>query len=331
MNVPERFLNIAQDEGQGKFSEWSDHDIIYYLEPIFARGGYRINGRGLIVRREGTMTWHTPWIHVKQATKKRCQMDHHVLFNHMHFIPKRCQECWKVVVGPDTLEELFALLDVEYALNLPSKCGIEVRNYTPRHYGGYFYNNSLDEGRECYETVRKAVDEHIGKHVSVILKRGCTEMELSIGPSPYWKVTPEAERWESYIEDRIIDDGNFEPNQPEYIKAHIFKKWVRWALSNGDQTYKKYTGGKPLFPPPVMYHDGDVETMKDDLARARSHGLCGVEPEKFDAFFQEVAPIAEKHGINRAAMGTMLGYNEFNPLSIGGEAEQVWEQKGVDG
>jgi hypothetical protein len=195
-----------------------------------------------------------------------------VLFKHMDvdWVPSDCQGCWKVVVRPPTLLALFALEHLQKRLDRPSKCGIEVRESVHGLYGGYFYNLSLEDGRECYAAVRAAVDadELLGPDVPVLLKRGCTEYELEAGPSDEWKVTPDQERAEAEIKRLFVSDHNFSA-QPDHLVTRVHRKWIEFAYAAGDETYKHFTNGEPLFPPYVTYHEPETDTQKPDEPPAR--------------------------------------------------------------
>jgi len=307
-------------QGGGIFRQWCLEDILENLGPLMAAAGYSIDERGLIVRKSG-LGWSTPWIHVKRSPGKRCNLDHHIIYNHFHFIPKRCHECWKIVVSPRTLKELFALEALERELDFPSKCGIEVRSYTPRLYGGYFYCDSIDHGRRRFEVVREAVSDAISPDVPVVLKRACTEYELETGPSPYWVITPENEAMERRIEERVDLGMHLDNNQPDYVVAHVKKRWVEWAYSSGDPTYAEYTDGQPIYPDTVKYHEGALEDVRADLARARSSVLYSAAPGDVDALLTDIGAMMEKHKINPAVVATALGHTDFNPLFMGGHDE----------
>lgn len=304
----------------GQYKEWQKLNVIERLEPLLGAAGYyvkRDNGR---IGRTMSLgwAWQTPWLHMKQAHKKRCGLDSHVIFQNYGFITQRCQECWKIVVAPRTLTELFKLKEIEDDLGLPAKCGIEVREHTPRMYGGYFYTCSLEEGRDVYQIVRKAISEGISPDVSVILKRGCTEMEMEVGPSPFWVVTKENRELEEIIEERVEDTSISFCNPPDYMVAHIKQSWAHWAYAHGDETYLEYTDGQPLYPETVKYHEGDIEEIKADLAAARMNLLHGADTKTI-ATAQSI--IKNNSTLGKKILGTALGYTELNPLCIGGHDE----------
>lgn len=256
----------------------------------------------------------TPWCHVKASPYKNCNFDHSIVFTNFGIIPPKCLECWKVTVTPKSYHELRLLEELQKDSPFPCKCGIELRQYVPKHYGGYFYNNSLEEGRECYEWVSKAVAEHIGPDRGILLKRGCTEYEMLKGPSPFWIMTPEEEKKLELIQAYVRDDrGN--GVQPEMVKNHIRLRWAQWAHSNGDFSYMDYNGGQKLYADYVKYHEGDLDAIKQDLAMARAHAKIGMPGEmavEFQALAQE---FAEKHELPTPTMLIhALGAHEMNPL-----------------
>ena len=242
-------------------------------------GGYIFDGTDGRWRNPGSyrnIMQKTPWCHAKGSIKKHCNLDHNIAFNIFNIIPPRCLQCWKVVVTPQTFDQLMKLEQLEIQLGYPSKCGIELRDYTPKFYGGYFYNNSLDEGREKLDIVKKAVAEHISKEVAdeVILKRGCTEFEMIKGPSPYWHITEEEQDKFETIE-AMVDVPRGHCAQDPMQKRMVRIKWFLWAHMNGDMTYKDYNEGESLFPDYVKYNDGDIDDIKRDLVMASAYAKYG--------------------------------------------------------
>jgi len=314
-------------KGFGKYSEWDKYDIIERLKPLLGHG-WKIDPatRKIAVGVQG-LTWQTPWFHQRGVANKVCGLWHQIMFNQWGFVPRGCQECWKVVARPRTLKELFQLQDVQRKLDRPAKCGIEVRSYTPAHYGGYFYNASLDEGKECYKIVREAINEAISPDVKVILKRGCTEMELNAGPSALWKFTKEQVELEEYITARVDYSFGIDNSQPDFLLNQLYKRWTLWAHSHNDMTYLEYTDGNVLYPPPVTYHEGDLNEIKKDLQAARMVG-AGVPPDKVIEVRDGLLQTMEDFGITPVIAGRAFGYTDINPLFIG-EEDQLTYVKGV--
>jgi len=202
----------------------------------------------------------TPWIFELIAFDRICLLWHKVFWMKYGLCPSQCHKCWKVVVIPETLEQLFALQKYQETLHLPSKCGIDKRNYTPHIYSGYWYSpldQDLDYARKLYERVAKGVKEQVGD-IKVILKRGCTEMEMGRGPSDQWEYTEQMAMKERLLM-AAYPEEHFAASkfpQPIMIKMHVWQQWIEWAWEHGDETVHKYIQ-RPLCPPPVTYHDSD--------------------------------------------------------------------------
>jgi hypothetical protein len=228
--------------------DWTKPDPIEDFQKLFENRGLHIRDDGKIEPNMGR-TWNSPWVHIRIAGNRDCFLWKDVMFPAYNFVPSGCQSCWKTVVRPSTLEQLMGLYEIQKKLDLPSKCGIELREYVHGLYGGYFYADSLEEGREQYRIVREAVPAEI----PVILKRACTEYEMKIGPSNKWEVTEYQKKIERYISDIFVSDVKRIP-QPEFLVENVMKKWVRWAYAHGDPTYKLYTGAMKLYPDYVTYH-----------------------------------------------------------------------------
>lgn len=260
----------------GLYGELTKADIITPVSGMFGTG-WTLDDDGVARPiSKSAIDISTPWIHPVPGKDKDCGLWHHIIFDQYHLLPSPCMECWKVVVSPRNLTELFGLLDFQSGITgnrqpgskeergcgHPCKCGIEVRPYTPKMYGGYFYNGSLDEGMECYQWVRKEMTDLFGDGVKVILKRACTEFELAFGPSNQWVISPEQLDKEAEImnlfDRRSIDNP---PQQPSNLTPAIKKRWVQWAFQNADETYKAYTAGEPLHTPAVTYQDLDLSQL----------------------------------------------------------------------
>jgi len=301
------------------YSKCVEKDIISVILPIMKQMGFYFSYEGVFKRLAVAVGLDTPWHHVRHLKTKRCGIDHNLKFNRFGYVPPRCMECWKVVVGPRTLKELFLLLDIEKDLDRPSKCGIELRHYTPKHYGGYFYNSSLDEGRGCYEIVRKAVDEHISPEVGIILKRGCTEYEMALGPSAMWYISDKFWDLDKRIE-AIVDP--YSPNaegQTEECLAMVHSHWIEWAWRNMDKTADEYLGGMPLYPETMKYHEGNISEIKLDLMRAKAHKKYDIAPEVVDSIHIAMRGFDMTKRVSLKKMGAVLGFDSINPLFAGEE------------
>ena len=179
-----------------------DSDVVSWLEPLWKKGWkWRAGDHKLQV--QSNMIPNVPWHFTNPGHD--CFIWSNILFDivghnqahgNLQFIPGHCRNCYKVVVRPKTVKQLFALERLQMKLGYQSKCGIEVRDYTPALYGGYFYTQGLEAGRERYQQVRAAVDadQDLGEDVDVYLKRACTEMERKYGDSDQWSEITERQK-----------------------------------------------------------------------------------------------------------------------------------------
>jgi len=232
-----------------------------------------------------------PWAYIKQGPNQNCQFWHHVLFDQFfkrQRVPIACQNCWKVVVFPRDIEELFACYALIHELGVPGKCGSEIdRPNSPRLYGAYFYNNSLEDGLACYDLVKRKLERDkeydVGvlgcnlkvrfnnghdKPIGLILKRGCTEFEQACGDSSKWTFDEEQIELERIITNAFAQDvvGS---KQGDYQLARVFYRWIHGAYRIGDEKYKLFTNGNEMYEPPVTYHDMDPEKLKEVMEAAK--------------------------------------------------------------
>jgi hypothetical protein len=246
---------VLPSDIEGNFYDYlADMDIIGKLRPILERKGYHVRPDGRIDKQVPGLAWDSPWVHFYQDHINMCDIAHGIIFAHFGWIPTYCQNCWKVVVRPRTLSELFALCEIQREMHRPSKCGIELRATVNGNYGGYFYNKGKPAGEECWREVRKIVDLKIGRDVAVILKCACTEFEMENGPPADYEPSSKQLRMEALLDKWIASDSRTYV-QPEYAVAFIMRKWIHHAYSIGDSTYAEYTGRKPLSRAYKTYHE----------------------------------------------------------------------------
>jgi len=233
-------------------------DLKKKLEPLL-RGQYHARMEdGKFVPNLPAMGIEAPWVYVK-ASPARCDIYHRVLFDVLKIIPSYCRECYKVVVAPRTLVELFDLYELQRESGFYCKCGIELRKTDVKLYGGYFYCQGLEEGKERYKQVRALVDEHLSPETGVVLKRYCSEYEIgpdNQGPTDELPdLTQEELEFEEYVINHFPPVG-FGTKQPDYLTAGVMVDWIHHAYMHGDPTYAEFTDGSPLFKPVVTYHEG---------------------------------------------------------------------------
>jgi hypothetical protein len=235
-----------------------------------------------------------PWLYVKGGRNQNCILWHKIMFNEIHGmakVPIPCQNCWKVVIMPRNLVEMMATWFMQQQMDRPAKCGTEgERSNTDRLYGGYWYNNSLDDGLACYQAVKAQLEhqriyerELFGVPLScsfgneylpagsdplpnLIFKRGCTEMEQHCGPSDQWEYDAAQVEKEAITTDAFSADIVGLRQGDNHI-ASLLKTFIHKAYQWGDPSYVHFTNGNRLFAGPVTYHDKDEDFMQQVRAR----------------------------------------------------------------
>jgi len=238
----------------GLYEEMKARDIVDPVAQDVKNKAVELTDEEIVVTER--LTDDLAWIHQRMAEDRECTRHSTVYSKLFGFIPQNCHHCFKIVVRPKTLRDLFKVREVQKALDLPSKCGIEERQHVHALYGAYWYcpvSGGLKGARELYEKVRTAVEAVLGPDAGVILKRGCTEMELTHGPSDRWTYTAFHAQREMQL-DKVYTIRRREKIQPEYLEHRIIRRWIEWAYSHGDDTYLEYTDA-PMTRPVVTYHD----------------------------------------------------------------------------
>jgi hypothetical protein len=203
--------------------------------------------------------FNVPWVYTKYLYEARCNQYHEVFHQQLGRIHSFCRSCWKVVIRPQNLVQLFDLYEFQRELAEPCKCGYEARETVYGIWGGYFYNRSKEEAQERFQEVSAFADT-LNPRPPVIIKRYCTEFEIgpqSLGPSNELPEQTKKEIEEETQIDNFLFRGNpqFGSVQADFLQAHVMRRWIHWAYQHGDETYKAFTGGNPLFPKYVTYHE----------------------------------------------------------------------------
>lgn len=241
------------------FSELYGNDILSLVSNLFAEGFYidPVTSKITSIRREQRIDH--PWIHIRTGDSDAACISHRKLFFSLlahgkAFVPTHCLQCWKVVVRPSTVEQLFDLLDVMETLQYRSKCGLEERDTVHGNYGGYFYCRSKEEGLARRNEVKPIIEKRVGQ-IPVFLKRFCTEFEMHLCPGESSKYVQPP--WAKEVEERfyaVFETPKESQEQPEFLKQHIKSRWIIKAWGLGDPTVKKLNDGKPLYPAYETYN-----------------------------------------------------------------------------
>lgn len=241
------------------FADLYGSDIVSFVSNLFSEG-YSIDpekGKIASVRREQRIDH--PWIHIRPDGTDAACISHRCLFFSLlgkgkAFVPTHCLQCWKVVVRPMTVEQLFNLLDVMEELQYRSKCGLEERDTVHGNYGGYFYCRSKEEGLARRAEVKPIIEKRVG-HVPIFLKRFCTEFEMNLCPGASSKY--QQPEWAKAVEEQfyaVFETPKESQEQPDFLKNHIKARWIIKAWGLGDNTVKNLNDGRPLYPAYETYN-----------------------------------------------------------------------------
>jgi hypothetical protein len=217
-----------------------DSRFVGVRRALLKSGEFKLDKFGKIaVGGEYGINYDSPWVYIEPARHKFCFLWNHVYRGKFRHIPTHCRYmCWKVVIKPRTLKELIGLYNALRHLELPSKCGIDERDYTYGPWAGYVYADSLPEGQKYARQIRKVVSKTLSSDVPVTLKRGCTEME-DLKPSDTWdEMTDKEIKMERLLEDlfRLKED---EVRQSRWLVEDTKYRWLRHAIKIGDPTAKE--------------------------------------------------------------------------------------------
>jgi hypothetical protein len=230
----------------------SDEDVRHFFHnKLNAPGIYGGVGSLQIYRGISPRLW-------KDAHPAGCNR-HLTVFDKFGVIPEYCFDCYKILIEPRTVVELFKLLMVFEKLTLPNdntrKCMVEGRDDCSGTYKGFIYCRSSEDGKKVRNIVRAMVADNISPEVPVIMKRGCSEFARaypSYSPTKPGAVFMKYNKDWHVQEDFVDKNFVFNTNIPDvnagdntaYPPSEIFamQHWLRYAATLGDISYFKITG-----------------------------------------------------------------------------------------
>jgi len=203
-----------------------------------------------------------PYIFRGHGTPHPCVFFTDFLFNHAYAgaaVPWGCRNCYKIKVATPTLRQMWQMKTLAESLPITTKSGPEAMNLLNQSlYGTYVYNctGGLEAANATLSTLRPLIEATPGlaSVAKISIKRCCTHIELSCGPSDCYTFDPGLEAVEAYLRPRFVLD--YRPPVPEALlnKMKVLHM-ARAAFQIGDETYRDFTGGKPLQKTCVNYVD----------------------------------------------------------------------------
>jgi hypothetical protein len=232
----------------------------------------RAVARGYVVQREdGRYSLRRPQIDADEVRRKGgfigkrgtldrpCEFLNHFLFTYVYAeaaLPYSCRDCYKIRVAVRSLRALMAVKALAEATKFSTKSGPEVDNpYNRNIYSTCIYFESLEDAHDTHAALRQQIDAHpdLGPDVDMIIKRGCSNYERAMGPSDQYRVDPELAPVEAWLAERYVNDRPPNKMSKQTINALRMLDLIAIAFRIGDETYKDFTDGQPIYPSAVNY------------------------------------------------------------------------------
>jgi len=198
--------------------------------------GYYVAPGGLI-KPEPTreqIVENNPWVHFGKAKGMPCYIRHALYFNAFGMIPEFCvKSCWKTIIKPYTLSDLFRINDYLEEGDLTAKCGLDIRDNTFGTYLGCLYSETHEEGKAVEERVKKVFPD-----LDIFTKKGCTEFENRLS-SKFWNVSDEQLELEKKLRERIDHSWPEHFALPDWLVEKIRTFWTQTAYMTGDKTWEE--------------------------------------------------------------------------------------------
>ena len=252
----------------GMYNQLADWDLLDPIAEQLDKGILELSKSGKIRQKQVYFNKPTgPWIHSQIDERRACYLWLRYYFFTYGIISRNCFNCWKTVCRPDTIDQLFAMEQLQKEMyekhGYPSKCGIEKRPYGSYKgpYAAFWYNpidGGLVEARRRTKVIEKRVHEEIGD-LPVILKRACTEMEEKHGPSNEWVYREDQHLFEDALDD-MFEFKTYPFESVDAVRMHVHKSWIEWGFERGDPTVAKYVDNFPEdfgITRTIDYHKGD--------------------------------------------------------------------------
>lgn len=184
---------------------------------------------------------------------------HMSVFKEFNIIPEFCFDCYKVVIEPRTVIELFKLVVLYEKYELPydnvRKCMAEGREQVSGTYKGLVYCLGLEEGKIILKMLQDMVSQEISRGIQITLKRGCSEYALAypgysqikqnVEAMEYkkeWKILEEIADIKYAFHTRHVVKDTFKRPRYSLHDAEAMFSWLRYAATIGDLSYLKISG-----------------------------------------------------------------------------------------
>lgn len=247
----------------GLYEELNFVDILEPIRPVLDTGQLEWDPEKRKIVIPSKLRWSYPWIMGKTPMDRVCAVWLEFYFKYYKVFPKECRGCWKVVARTRKVRDVLRIMKLQKKQDIPGKCGMENRSYTPGAvFGAYWYLPlGIGEGEAVAlkREIERDLAREVGFGIPVIVKRSCTEMEAYFGPSTEWKnLDFGSNDMKQEMLDALFEYKKVDYPQPGALVTHIQKQWIERAWREGDETVWEFAE-KESFPlAPVDYDEGGV-------------------------------------------------------------------------
>ena len=305
---------------------------------------WKTNHAGKVVIAAASGAWENPWIYFQKPRRKYCHYWWEIHSRRANLIPQNCRHnCWKTIVSftaqpsdelPNgrmgTIAEVFAFMGFMQILNLPSKIGLDIREFTFGLWKAYFYGETLEEAKHYYDLVKPILEEHFDPGISLVIQRGCTEMNARL-PSRLWGEPVPAAELE--LERRIDDFLEFEElnyDQAEWSIAETQENWITRAIQMGDPTARataeEKSGNPEIWPSLVVHPDHYHETDPREIPLEPGK----LTPEEMLAYFDTQMKEAGVDNRSMIEYMTYMAGDGGDPMKVLDEVMETGEAAKLD-
>ncbi len=194
-------------------------------------------------------------------------LDHHpggckrdmAVFRQFNVIPKYCFDCYKVLIEPRTVVELFKLMVFFEKLDLPNdntrKCMAEARAQVSGTYKGYIYCRGIEEAEKIVNMIQKPIADEISKKIPIAVKRGCSEYSLVYPEyaqieksTTMMKYKEEWQIYENMVDEKFIIDAQLSESDTHNHSSYTLDEyvtmfyWLQYAATISDMSYLEISG-----------------------------------------------------------------------------------------
>lgn len=231
---------------------WFNEQRSRVIKELLRGGVYEVSDSKVRLAHEAAMAYDITWVIVGQPNNM-CEFWNRVYWIQFGLRPAVCRtQCYKVVakiLNAGELLDVHSLMQQIHTIHgYTGKCGLDIRWYSPGLYVAFWYNDTLEEGLKCYETVKEAIAKQIDPTFAhdedrLFLKKGCTEMEHPLFggiPSDQWGEPTEDDIAHEARLDNIFGKTSRVSAQPEWLVNKVLWEWLKAASTIGDKTYMRH-------------------------------------------------------------------------------------------